>query len=234
MAANQSQNSLLAALSENDWERMRPDFRKVSFARGDTLLNSGDTLQQVYFPLSGVISAVADFETGSVEMGTVGAEGLIDTGVVLGSRVALTRYLVQVPGMALAIPYHSFRHWENTVPAFRELLLAYAQAFLVQLMQSVACNARHSVSERAARWLLTCQDRSGGDQFELTQEFLAEMLGVSRPIVNTTARIFQRAGLIRYNRGIVTVMDRVGLEEASCECYSMIRKLYDRLLSNRM
>src|SRR5690349_3593384 len=101
-------------------------------------------------------------------------------------------------------------------------------------MQSVACNARHSVPERAARWLLACQDRSGGAQFELTQEFLAEMLGVSRPIVNTTARILQRVGLISYNRGMVTVMDRVGLEEASCECYSMIRKVYDRLLSNRM
>ncbi|MFL5284248.1 MAG: Crp/Fnr family transcriptional regulator [Rhodopila sp.] len=100
--------------------------------------------------------------------------------------------------------------------------------------QSVACNARHSVPERAARWLLTCQDRSGGDHFELTQEFLAEMLGVSRPIVNTTARILQRAGLIRYNRRIVTVIDRAGLEEASCECYSMIRKVYDRLLSNWM
>lgn len=113
------------------------------------------------------------------------------------------------------------------IPAFQQTLLNYAQVFIIQVLQSVACNAVHSVQDRAARWLLTCDDRSGGRAFALTQQFFGEMLGVSRPMVNTVARTFQNAGYIRYRRGVITIEDRAALEQASCECYAIIRKAYE-------
>jgi len=221
-------NSILASLPEADWNRMKSSFREVSLIYGDVLLRTDESVQQVYFPTVGVISTVAQFENGaSVEMATVGAEGVIDIGAVLGSDTAISRHVVQVPGQGMAIDFTTFRRWQQEIPAFRQILLNYTQAFIAQVLQSVACNAVHPVQDRAARWLLTCDDRSGDHTFALTQQFFGEMLGASRAMVNTVARTFQRAGYIRYRRGIITIEDRAALEEASCECYGIIRKAYE-------
>jgi CRP-like cAMP-binding protein len=222
-------NRLLSALPKQDWEKMRSHFDEVRFSRGDVLVDAGEPFRQLYFPTAGVISDVTVFATGSmVEMATMGLEGMVNIRAYLGSQAPLGRQIVQVPGSALAISYDDFRHFEQEVPAFRGILLAYAQAFLDQVLQSVACNAVHSIQERVARWFLWCHDRCEGDTFTLTQEFLADMLGASRPIVNTAARTLQRAGLIHYSRGSITITDRAGLEEASCECYAIIRRAYEQ------
>ena len=163
-------------------------------------------------------------------MATVGNEGAVGAGALLDDNTATGRYLVQLPGSALAIEPAKLRIALEESPSLRALLAAYARAFVGQVMQSVACNAVHSAEERCARWLLMTHDRSGGDTFALTQEFLAQMLGVHRPTVTIVARTLQRAGLIRYSRGSITVLDRAGLEEAACECYHLIRRRYERLL----
>jgi CRP-like cAMP-binding protein len=225
-------NALLGALTDTDWQRMSSNSREVPLNSGTVLLRADDPYQQVLFPLAGVVSSVALFKNGaSSEMATIGAEGMVDIGAILGSATALSRHTVQVPGTALAVDHAVFRHWQQECPAFRKILLDYAQAFLCQVLQSVACNAVHSVRERAARWLLTCDDRSGASHFVLTQQFLGEMLGASRGMVSAVALSFQRAGFIRYSRGLITIQDRAGLERTSCECYRTIRQAYvDRSL----
>jgi CRP-like cAMP-binding protein len=226
------ENHLLAALPGEDWERLRPRFREVELPLGRVLAEPGEVFREMYFPVSGVVSSVAVFASGAaVEVATVGPEGVVGVGAALGSDTAVGRYLVQVPGSALAVGHGEFRRLEREVPAFRRVLLAYAQAFLVQVMQSAACNGVHSVEERAARWLLMCQDRAGRDSFPLTQEFLGELLGASRAAVSLAARALRRAGLIRYSHGVLTVEDRAGLEEIACECYGLIRRQYEERLA---
>lgn len=226
------ENRLLAALPQEDWRAMRPHFEEVDLPAARVLVEADRPFRRLYFPTSGVISALAVFADGSgAEVATVGREGMAGVGAVLGSDTAFCRHLVQVPGSALVVAHDAFRRLERQVPAFRATLLAYVQAFLAQVMQSVACNGVHPVEERAARWLLMCHDRAGCDSFPLTQEFLAEMLGASRAAVSVVARTLRRAGLIRYSRGVVTVEDRAGLEEASCECYGIIRRQYEKRLS---
>jgi hypothetical protein len=159
-------------------------------------------------------------------MATTGREGMIAVDVVLGGDVALARFLVQVPGSALTIGIEPFRRVQAEIPGFAAMLLAYAQAYLVQIQQSVACNGVHSLEQRAARWLLMMRDRSDSS-FPLTQEILAQMLGVSRTAVNLTARSLQRAGLISYRRGIIRILDHEGLEDLSCECYWIVRRDFE-------
>jgi CRP-like cAMP-binding protein len=226
-----AKNRLLEALPDKDWQAMCGRFHQVDMPSGKVLFEANQPIDTLYFPLRGVISTVATFESGSaVEMATTGNEGMVSVAAVLSSDTAMNRSVVQVPGAALAIGYSDFRNLEQNFPAFRKTLFIYTQAFLAQTLQTVACNAVHSVEERAARWLLMTHDRAGEDSFLLTQEFLAEMLGVSRPAVNIVARTLQRAGLISYSRGVITIEDRPGLEGASCECYRTIREHYERRL----
>ncbi|HYZ22551.1 MAG TPA: Crp/Fnr family transcriptional regulator [Rhodopila sp.] len=226
---HRSQNSLLAALPDNDWRAIRPDLKEVPLSYGEVLIRADKPFSRIYFLLTGVISSVALFQDGrSAEMATTGAEGMVDIGAVLGSDTSLSQYVVQVPGNALVAHVDTFRQWQAERPAFRRVLLDYAQAFLFQILQSVACNAVHPIQDRAARWLLTCDDRMGNHPLTLTQQLMAEMLGVTRPTVNTVARTFQRAGLIRYHRGLITILDRDGLAAASCECYGTIRRAYEQ------
>ena len=200
------QNSILAALPAADWEPMRSSFQETPLRLGDILAEANAPIDRVYFPVLGVVSTVAVMEDGaSVEMATVGAEGVVGIGPILGSQEALSRHIVQIAGMALTISYADFVRWRDAMPAFRDILLKYTQAFVIQVLQSVACNAVHSVQDRAARWLLTCDDRAGDDRFTLTQQFFSEMLGVSRATISTVARTFQQAGLIEYRRGMVSI-----------------------------
>jgi CRP-like cAMP-binding protein len=187
------------------------------------LVESGARLQHAYFPHGGVICLMAAMRKGGAETATVGPEGFIGFEALLGSRIASQRVLVQVEGTASRLPIQTLADAAQESASLRGLLLGYVRYFLIQVLQSVACNGLHSVQERFARWLLMAHDRAGTDSFRLTQEFLADLLGIHRPSVTIVARTLQAAGLISYSRGLITITDRKGLEEATCECYEMVR-----------
>lgn len=222
------QNGLLASLPTRVLEAIRPAFQSTELVARQTLMEAGQRFTRLHFPCEGTVSSVAVTETGaSVEMSSVGREGLLEIEAVVDSETAVSRQVVQIPGFALTLGFGEFRRLAAELPEFRDGLRRYAQAYLFQALRCAACNAAHTAPERTARWLLRCDDRSGGEPFALTQESLAELLGVSRPAINTVARAFQQSGLIRYNRGQISVINRVGLEHQSCECYALIRDAFE-------
>ena len=224
-------NRLLSALPPEVLERLVPELAPVSLAQGQVLMEACDPIERVYFPEEGVVSAVCVFPEGAVaEMSTTGCEGFVSVVAALGGERALSRHVVQVPGRALSLGADAFRRLCDEEPVLRSVALDYVQAYIAQALQYVACNGTHTVERRCARWLLMCHDRVRGDVFPMTQEFLAQMLGVQRPTVNGVAQSLQTAGLIRYSRGVVTVLDRRGLEDVSCACYGMLRRQFERLL----
>jgi CRP-like cAMP-binding protein len=222
-------NRLLSALPHEVLSSLRPHLKPVSLPRGRVLCDAEEPLKRVYFVEAGLVSLVSVFEDGTTpEMATVGREGMVGIGIFLGGEHALGRYVVPVPGFALAIEASGFQGALRESPALRAACEAYAQAFLRHLLQNIACNAAHRVEQRCARWLLTCHDQAEHDAFELTQEYLAEVLGVRRSTVTVVAGTLQQAGLIRYRRGAITVLDRPGLEATACECYRIVRDGYER------
>jgi CRP-like cAMP-binding protein len=225
-------NGLLAALDSDDWEYLRPALDVVQLERGVVLYEAGRPIRHIYFPHNAVVSLVAVMRDGQIaETGTLGREGFTGSETILGnSDTANSRYVVQVAGTASKVPLSTLRACLDERPHARLLLMAYARALFAQVLQSVACNAMHNVEQRCARWLLMTHDRAAADSFELTQEFLAAMLGVRRASVNVVGSAFQKAGLIRYSRGKITILDRAGLEAASCECYGIIRRVFAQLL----
>ncbi|HZB00799.1 MAG TPA: Crp/Fnr family transcriptional regulator [Actinomycetota bacterium] len=198
----------------------------------DVFMRPGDAMRSVYFPLRGVVSLMTPMEDGSaVETATVGNEGMVGIQVFLaGGAIGNAQAIGQIPGETLRIDADHFRAEIGADGKFREILFAYAQALFAQISQGVACNGIHNVQERCARWLLESHDRAGSDAFLLTQEFLGDMLGVRRASVTVAAKTLQMAGVIEYRRGRITVTDRAGLEEASCECYGVIKEEYRRLV----
>lgn len=224
-------NLLLAALPHEVLSNLLPHLKPEYLPRSKVLCDVDEPLRRVYFVEKGLVSMVAVFEDGTTaEMATLGREGLVGIGSVLGGEQALGRYVVPMPGLALAIEASQFRTAFRNSPELRAACVAYAQAFLREALQTAACNSVHMVEERCARWLLMSHDRSDGDTLALTQEYLAGMLGVCRSTVTLVAGALQRAGLIHYRRGAIRVLDRPGLETASCECYRVIRTQYERLL----
>ena len=192
--------------------------------RGQVLMDADSPLDHVFFPDSGVVSAVAVYADGSIiEMATVGREGCTGVQAVFGAENSSIRLLVQIPGGAARMPRAAFTRAMGSMPSFRILMCAYVQAFLEQVLVSVACNGAHSLRQRLARWLLTMRDRGDDDTLQITQNLLAEMLGVQRPTVTNAARELERAGLIARGRRQVTILDRPGLVEESCECYLLVR-----------
>jgi CRP-like cAMP-binding protein len=167
----------------------------------------------------------------TVEVATIGNEGLVGSPVFLGAERGTTQALCQVSGQALKMRVDDFQHTLRDHSELHEIVERYIQALIGQISQSTACNHVHTMQERMCRWLLMTHDRVGVDEFNLTQEFLAEMLGVRRPSVTVCAGILQKAGLIRYQRGHIQVLDRAGLEACSCECYEVVRQEFDRLLA---
>jgi CRP-like cAMP-binding protein len=201
-----------------------PELQQVSCGRGQVLMDADGPLDHVYFPDSGVVSIVAVYADGSIiEMATIGREGCAAVQAVLGAKVSSVRLLVQIPGSATRMSRASFTRAVGSMPSFRTLMYTYLQAFLEQVMVSVACNGAHSLKQRLARWLLMMRDRADDDALQITQSLLAEMLGVQRPTVTNAARELERAGLIARGRRQVTILDRPGLVEASCECYQLVR-----------
>jgi len=201
-----------------------PELEEIRCERGQVLMDADSPLDHVFFPDSGVVSAVAVYADGSIiEMATIGREGCTSVQAVFGAESSSIRLLVQIPGSAAKMPRAVFTRAMGSMPSFRSLMYAYVQAFLEQVLVSVACNGAHSLKQRLARWLLTMRDRGDDDALQITQNLLAEMLGVQRPTVTNAARELERAGLIARCRRQVSILDRPGLVAASCECYRLVR-----------
>jgi CRP-like cAMP-binding protein len=202
-----------------------PELEHIRCQRADVLMDADSSLDHVYFPDSGVVSIVAVYSDGSViEMATIGREGFTGLQAIFGAKRSSVRLLVQIPGSASKMSRAAFRRAMESMPSFRSLMYGYVQAFLEQVLVSVACNGAHSLKERLARWLLMMRDRSDEDALQITQNLLAEMLGVQRPTITNAAGELERAGLIERGRQQVTILDRQGLIKASCECYQLVRE----------
>lgn len=229
--AMNTRNQILAKLGRDEFERLRPELEEVSLRFKQKLYEQDEPIEWVYFPESGVISLVKILdEGGPIETGTIGNEGMAGLSVFLGLELAPVRAVCQVPGRARRLKAEVLVAERERCGRLPDLLLRYIGAIVAMLTQSVACNRVHPVKERLCRWLLMTHDRVGADEFPLTQEFLAQMLGVRRPTVNIAGTALQRARLIRYSRGKITIVDRNGLEDASCECYAEIRRQFARAL----
>jgi len=224
-------NRLLASLSAEDYGLISPSLAQVDLERGRLLYDPGDDIETVYFPQDGVISLMTLMENGAaIESATIGPEGALGLMAAVSPRQSLSRAIVQTPVRAARISAAALHDaWEKS-PAIRRLVDRHNEALFGHAIQSVACNALHSVEARFCRWLLTCHDRISNDTVALTQEFLADMLGVQRTTVTAVARSLQEKGVIRYRRGVVDILDRSVLETLACECYSAINRTYERLL----
>ena len=194
------------------------------------IFKAGHPASHVWFPHEGVISLVAsDADGEAVEVATVGSEGMTGVALVLGGRTMTNDAMVQVAGEGSRVETAAFAAALEESPSLKQRMLRYVLAVITQISQNAACNQLHSISPRCARWLLTTHDRVSGDSFGLTQEYLAMMLGVTRPSVSATAAILQKEGLIKYSRGVISILDRKGLEEVACECYRIIEDEFTRL-----
>jgi len=224
-------NRLLAALPAEDLARIWLRLDAVEFGLRDVIQVPDEPMSAVYFPESGWVSMMALMVDGSAaEVGIVGFDGMVGLPLLLGSDRAVTEGMVQAPGTFLRLGASAFQEEQDRSPPFRKILLRYALASHTQVAQTAACNGRHTLDQRLARWLLTAHDRVDGDQFPMTQEFLAIMLCVHRSGVTVAARLFQQAGLIRYSSGQITITDRSGLEATACECHGVVAKEFERLL----
>ena len=229
--ADHRANRLLAALDPEDFASIESSLQPVDLPLGKVLYEPGDMIVDVYFPHQAVVSLVAVLSDGSTaEVAMFGREGVVGVISAIVSRETFGRYVVQVPGTASRLSFDQAQKVFDQSPSGRLVLRRYIEALMAQSLQTVACNALHAVEARCCRWLLTTQDRISRDTLPLTHEFLAEMLGVQRPTVSLVTRRLQSAGLIKQGRGVVTVLDREGLENVTCECYRTIRRSFERLL----
>jgi CRP-like cAMP-binding protein len=220
---------LLTALPPGERQRVMDRLEPVPLEFGRTIYEANQPITDLYFPTDAVISMVSDMEEGTVEVGTVGREGMSGLPLLLRSRSMPTRAYVQVPGHGLRMDAAHLSASTQENPAFERLLYLYAQALFDQVAQTAACNRLHSIEARCARWFMMTHDRVGGDVLQLKQKVIAEMLGVHRPAVTLAAGALQRAGFIRYVRGRVTVLDPAGLQAAACGCYGVVRRWFDVL-----
>ena len=233
-AADPHGNRLLGLLPRRDYERLRPHLQRIVLEYRQSLYRARKPIGFVYFIETGVGSLVNTMANGeAAEVGTIGNEGVVGLPLVLGDDRAPTSVYVQVPGAGLRMKATLFKKELARSASMRTVMLLYAHAVFNQVAQSAACNQFHSLQQRCCRWLLMTHDRMQSDEFLLTQEFLAMMLGVRRTGVTAAAGALQRAGLVRYKRGKVTIIDRRGLIRRSCECYGVSKKEFDRLLNDR-
>ncbi|MFN6487340.1 MULTISPECIES: Crp/Fnr family transcriptional regulator [unclassified Nostoc] len=227
-------NKLLAALPSNDYERLLPHLKLVLLSTRQVIYEPGEPITYVYFPQNAVISIVTCMKDGStVEVGIVSNEGMVGIPVILGGNTTTTKAFVQIGGAGMQMDADVFRSEFNQGGAIQNLLLRYVRAIYTELTQGCACNRLHTLEERLARWLLTVSDRLESEEFPLTQEFIAQMLGVRRSGVTVAASALSRAGMIRYQRGQINILNREDLEATSCECYRVIQKEFFRLLGNQ-
>jgi len=217
-------NRLLRALGRRELDTVMPHLEAVDCPRGQILIDADTSLDHVYFPNRGVISIVAVYPDGGIiEMATIGREGATGFQAVFGAKTSSARLLVQMPGTATRMTRTAFLQSMQELPTFRRLMFAHVHAFLEQVMVSAACNGAHSLKQRLARWLLMMRDRHDEDTLPITQNLLAEMLGVHRPTITKVARSLEREHLIGVARGRVAILDHDGLKKVSCECYQLVR-----------
>lgn len=223
-------NRLLAALPEDVYERLRPDLESVPLALGEVIYEAHEVLSHVYFPTTAIVSLLYTMENGtSAEMGVVGCDGVVGIAVFMGGDTTPNRAVVQSAGSAARLELKYFREEFRRVGELHRLLLLYTQSLLTQMSQTAVCNRLHSVEQQLCRWLLLSHDRLESDELIMTQELIANMLGVRREGVSVAAHRLQRAGLIHYRRGHITIADRLGLEARACECYRVVKTECDRL-----
>jgi len=224
-------NQLLTALPPDLLSRLLPRLRLISLTTRDSLMVPDAPIEAAYFVESGFVSLVTSVEDGTqAEVGLIGREGMVGLPLITGVDTSFVEAFVQGDGSALRMEARVFRAAMEEEPALRTLLLRYLEAMTSQVSQTAACNGRHDLEQRLARWLLMAHDRAGGDEFQITQEFLALMLCVYRPSVSVVASTLQRAGIIRYGRGRITVLDREALEATACDCYRVVKARFERLL----
>jgi len=222
--SNWPRNRLLLALPSRNLKQLMPELENIRCQSEQVLMDADSSLDHVFFPDSGVVSVVAVYADGSIiEMATVGREGCTGFQAFFGAKSSSVRLLVQIPGSATKMSRAAFARAMESMPSFRNLMSAYTQAFQEQVMVSAACNGAHSLKQRLARWLLMMRDRSDEDALPITQNLLAEMLGVQRPTITNAAGELERASLIERGRQQVAIVDRQGLVKASCECYQLVR-----------
>jgi CRP-like cAMP-binding protein len=225
------QNHLLAALPAADFARVRPNLKLVAMPLGDVLYESGSEQQRVYFPTTTIVSLLYMMADGaSAEIAVVGNEGIIGVSLFMGGETTTNRAVVQSAGHAYELTGKRLKEEFIRGGAMQHLLLRYTQALLTQMAQTAVCNRHHSLDQQLCRWLLLSLDRLSGTELIMTQELISNMLGVRREGVTEAAGSLQNAGLIKYSRGHITVLDRAGLEARTCECYAVVKKEFDRLL----
>ena len=224
-------NHLLAALPQAEWLRLQPLLEWVDLPLGQVLYESGRTLSHVYFPSTAIISLLYVMENGaSAEIAVVGNEGLVGISIFMGGGSTPSRAVVQSAGSGWRLRAQDVRDEFNHSGPVMHVLLRYTQALITQMAQTAVCNRHHTLDQQLCRWLLLSLDRLEGNELVMTQELIANMLGVRREGVTDGALKLQKLGLIRYARGHITVLDRPGLEARTCECYAVVKKEYDRLL----
>jgi CRP-like cAMP-binding protein len=224
-------NQLLACLPDEEWQRWEPQLEWVDLPLGEVLYESRERLNFVYFPTSGIVSLLYVLDSGaSAEIAVVGSEGVVGISIFMGGGSTPSRAVVQSAGMAYRLPADAIKaEFERSSPVMH-LMLRYTQALITQMSQTAVCNRHHSLDKQLCRWLLLSLDRLPGNELVMTQELISNMLGVRREGVTEAALKLQTAGVIRYVRGRITVLDRLKLEQRTCECYQVVKHEYDRLL----
>jgi CRP-like cAMP-binding protein len=226
-----NENHLLAVLPEAEWARLSPHLMLVDMPLGQVVYESGDRLDHVYFPTTSIVSLLYVMEDGaSAEIAIVGNEGLIGIALFMGGETTPSRAVVQSAGRAFRLDARLLKEEFHRAGPMQRLLLRYTQALITQMAQTAVCNRHHSIDQQLCRWLLLSLDRLGSNELRMTQELIANMLGVRRPGVTEAAMKLQDAGLIRYSYGHIAVLDRPGLEKRVCECYAVVKREFDRLL----
>ena len=229
--AHQPVNRLLAALPAEEYERLLPHLEPVSFSLGETVYESGERMEYVYFPTDSIVSLLYTMLDGATaEMGLAGREGVVGPALFMGGDTMPNRAVVQGAGTVVRVKAKALRDEFRRGGAFQLLLLKYTQALLTQIAQTAVCNRLHPVEKRLCRWLLMTQDRAESDTLQMTHEFIANMLGIQREAVSVAAHRLQGKGMISYVRGRIRILDRAQLEECACECYDVVRDEQERLL----
>jgi CRP-like cAMP-binding protein len=235
ISVEQRENSLLAALPDPEWQRWEPLLQRVDMPLGEVLYESGATLAHVYFPTTSIVSLLYVMENGaSAEIAVVGNEGIVGISLFMGGESTPSRAVVQSAGHGFRLNAQLMKDEFERAGAVLHLLLRYTQALITQMSQTAVCNRHHSLDQQLCRWLLLSLDRLRGNELAMTQELIANMLGVRREGVTEAALKLQEAGLISYARGHITVLNRAGLEKRTCECYAVVKREYGRLLPERL
>ena len=235
LSPHPAENHLLAALPDAEWQRWLPQLERVEMPLGQVLYESGGTLSHVYFPTTAIVSLLYVMENGaSAEIAVVGNEGIVGISLFMGGDSTSSRARVQSAGGAFRLTAQLMKEEFNRAGPVLHLLLRYTQALITQMVQTAACNRHHSLDQQLCRWLLLSLDRLQGTEMVMTQELIANMLGVPRQGATESALQLHNAGLIDYTRGRIQVLDREGLEKRTCECYAVVKKEYERLLPDRL